>query len=149
MSYKLRIMIQRKQTLFLLGSTVISILLLYLPLFEMLPESDGSEVRRFTISINALLLIINGAIGVLSFLAIFLYKKRNIQVRMCNLALLLTCILIGLIFFLADTMTSGMNQKIHYVYGSYLPLIQVLIIFLATLFIKQDEKLVRSADRLR
>ena len=142
-------MIQRKQSLFLLGSTCISVLLLYLPLFEMLPEKEADTVRQFTISINALLLILNGAIGILSFVAIFLYKNRNIQLRMCNLALLLTCVLIGLIFFLADTMTSGMNQKIHYVYGSYLPLIQILIIFLAALFIKQDEKLVRSADRLR
>ena len=142
-------MIQRKQTLFLLGSTCISMLLLYLPLFEMLPETEVESVRQFTISINALLLILNGAIGILSFIAIFLYKNRNIQLRMCNLALLLTCVLISLIFFLADTMSSGMNQKIHYVYGSYLPLIQILIIFLAALFIKHDEKLVRSADRLR
>ncbi len=142
-------MIQRKQTLFLLGSTIISVLLLYLPLFELLPETEAATVKQFTISINALLLILNGAIGVLSFFNIFLFKNRNIQIRVCNLALLLTCVLIGLVFFLADTMASGMNQKIHYAYGSYLPLIQILIIFLASLFIKQDEKLVRSANRLR
>ena len=149
MPLEIHTMIQRKQTLFLLGSTLLSVLLLYLPLFELIPDSETMPVKRFTISINALLLIINGAVGILSFIAIFLFKNRNIQVRICNLALLLTCVLIGLVFFLADTMSSGMNQKIHYVYGSYLPIIQILIIFLAALFIKQDEKLVRSADRLR
>ena len=142
-------MIQRKQTLFLLGSTCISVLLLYLPLFELLPETTSTEIRKLTISTNALLLILNGAIGILSFVSIFLFKNRNLQIRMCNLALLLTCVLIGLIFFLADSMSSGMNQKIHYVYGTYLPLFQILFIFLATLFIRRDEKLVRSADRLR
>ena len=142
-------MIQRKQTLFLLGSTCISVILLYLPLFELLPETTSTEIRKLTISTNALLLILNGAIGILSFVSIFLFKNRNLQIRMCNLALLLTCVLIGLIFFLADSMSSGMNQKIHYVYGTYLPLFQILFIFLATLFIRRDEKLVRSADRLR
>ncbi len=142
-------MIQRKQTLFLLGSTIISVLLLYLPLFEMLPETIGNSVEQFTIPQNSLLLLLNGTIGIFSFISIFLFKNRNIQIRLSKLALLLTCIMIFLIFFLADGMTSGKNLKIHYVYGSYLPVIQILIIFLAAFFIKQDEKLVRSADRLR
>ena len=141
-------MIQRKQSLFLLGSTILSVLLLYLPLFE-LQSGPNPPGQSFTISINALLLILNGAIGLLSFTAIFLFKNRNLQKRVSNLALLLTCILMALIFFLADTMSSGMNQKLHYVYGTYLPLIQILFLFLASFFIRQDEKLVRSADRLR
>jgi hypothetical protein len=145
-------MIQRKQTLFLLFSSIISILLFYLPVYEMLPVTESEtvpSVTRFTISASAILLILNGAIGTLSFVAIFMYKRRNLQIRMCNLALLLTCVMIGLLFFVADTMSSGMNQRIHYLYGSYLPLIQVLMIFLAARFIKGDEDLIRSADRLR
>lgn len=142
-------MIQRRQSLFLLGSTLISVLLLYLPLFEIIPIATVDPGEPFTIARNTLLMILNGSIGVLSFIAIFLFKNRNIQARACNLALLLTCILIGLVFFLSDTMSSGMNKKINYEYGSYLPLIQVLFIFLATRFIRKDEELVRSADRLR
>jgi lipopolysaccharide export LptBFGC system permease protein LptF len=68
---------------------------------------------------------------------------------LCNLSLLLTCILIGLLFFLSDTMSGGKSQRVHYLIGIYLPLVQLLLIFLATVFIKKDEKLVRSADRLR
>jgi Domain of unknown function (DUF4293) len=146
-------MIQRVQSLFLLSAAIISVLLLYLPVFELLPQTiEVTKIaasRPFTLSINALLSILNGAIGILSLVGIFLYKNRNIQLRMCNLSLLLTCVLIGLLFFLADTMSSGMDQKIHYMYGSYLPLIQVLMIFLAGRFIKKDEELVRSANRLR
>jgi hypothetical protein len=142
-------MLQRKQTLFLLGSVIISILLIYLPVFELVSENANEPWKQFTISVNGLLPILNIATGVLSFIAIFLFKNRNLQVRMCNVALLITCVLVGLLFFLADSMISGMNQKIHYMYGSYLPLFQVLFIFLASLFIRKDEKLVRSADRLR
>src|SRR5205085_8899119 len=142
-------MIQRKQTLFLLGSVIISILLIYIPVFELVSENANEPWKQFTISVNGLLPILNVATGVLSLVAILLFKNRNLQVRLCNVALLITCVLVGLLFFLADSMISGMNQKIHYMYGSYLPLFQVLFIFLASLFIRKDEKLVRSADRLR
>ncbi len=142
-------MIQRKQSLFLLGSVIISILLLYLPVLELLPDAPEVAPVEYSISINALLSILNGAIGILSFITIFLYRNRNIQIRMCNLGLLLTCVLIGLLFFFGDTLSKGTNQKIHYTYGSYLPLIEVLFIFLASFFIRRDENLVRSADRLR
>jgi hypothetical protein len=145
-------MIQRIQSLLLLGSLLISILLIYLPVYERIPPigSDPSIIARQTlISDSAILLIINGATGVLSFFAIFLFKIRNIQHRMCNLGLLLTCVLIGLLFFMADTTSSQTEQKIHYLYGSYLPLIQILLLFLASRYIKKDDELVRSADRLR
>lgn len=145
-------MIQRIQTLFLLVAIIISGLMLYLPVYELVPlTTDPADVtRQFMIKdLSALLIIVNGAIAVLAFIAIFLYKKRNLQIRMGNLALLVCCALIGLLFFGADTMSSGMNQKIHYLYGSYLPLIQVLFLFLAVRYIKRDEELIRSADRLR
>lgn len=143
-------MIQRIQSLLLLFSTLLSALLLYFPVYELIAVPDNvSVVTRFTIMSSALLVILNGGVGILSFFAIFLYRTRNIQIRMCNLALLLSCVLIGLLFFVADTMSTSMNQKIHYLYGSYIPLIQVLIIFLAIRAIKRDENLIRSADRLR
>jgi hypothetical protein len=113
------------------------------------PAVSPSAGQEFTISSSAILLILNGAIAVLSFLAIFFFKNRNMQIRICNLALLLTCGLIGLLFFMADTMSSSLNQKIHYLYGSYLPLIQVLFLYLAIRYVKRDEELVRSADRIR
>jgi hypothetical protein len=145
-------MLQRVQTLFLLGAVLISVLLLYIPVFELFPANADVAAsdagKPYTISINTLLMIINGAVCVLTFLAIWIYKKRNFQIRLCNLAMLLTCILIALLLFLSDSM-SGLDQKLHYKFGIYLPIIQILFIFLAARFIKRDENLVRSADRLR
>lgn len=140
-------MLQRIQTVFLILSIIISILLLYLPVYQIqggIPEAP----TLYKISSNSFLNILNGGIGVLTFLAIFLFRKRNVQLRLCNVLLLLCCGLVGLLFFVADTFT-GNNQEIHYLYGSYLPIIQIVFIFLATLFIRRDEALVRSADRLR
>jgi Domain of unknown function (DUF4293) len=150
LTHKPNFMIQRVQTIFLLLSVLLSVLLLYLPVYELQSlAANTSEINRFRISSSAILTIINGGVGVFCLIGIFLFKNRNLQVRICNLSLLLTCVLIGLLFFVADTMSSGMNQKVHYLYGSYFPLIQILFIFLASRYIKRDEELVRSADRLR
>ncbi len=143
-------MIQRIQTIFLLLSVLLSVLLLYLPVYELQSLSaTTAEINRFKISSSAILAIINGVVGIFCLIAVFLYKNRNLQIRICNLSLLLTCVLIGLLFFVADTMSSSMNQKVHYLYGSYFPLIQILVIYLAIRNIKHDENLVKSADRLR
>ena len=150
MTHKPNFMIQRIQTIFLLLSVLLSVLLLYLPVYELQSmAATTAEINRFTISSSAILAIINGVVGIFCLIAIFLYKNRNLQIRICNLSLLLTCVLIGLLFFVADTMSSSMNQKVHYLYGSYFPLIQILVIYLAIRNIKRDENLVKSADRLR
>ncbi len=149
-------MIQRIQSLLLLGVVILCLLLLYVPIYELVPENvpvtpTGEEVlnTQFTIFNSAILALINGAIGVMALGAIFLYKNRNLQIRMANLALLVNCGLIGLLFFSADSMSNTIKAKVHYLYGSYLPVIIAIFLFAAVRFIKRDENLVRSADRLR
>ncbi len=147
-------MIQRKQSLFLLIAGLISLMLMYLPVYELIPDLSASqsgpqETIIYKITENSMLTILNVGIGALSIFCILLYKKRNLQIRLCNLLLLLTCGLIGLLFFSADSISTTMGRKLHYVYGSYLPIFQILFLFLAMRYVKKDEELVRSADRLR
>jgi hypothetical protein len=42
-----------------------------------------------------------------------------------------------------------MEQRINFKAGAYLPLIQIVFVFLAQRAIGKDEELVKSADRLR
>ena len=150
-------MIQRIQSLFLLGVVILSIVLMYVPVYELVNENvpltppDGTEVANttFTIFNSAILAIINGAVCALALVSIFLYKNRNLQGRAINLALLLTCGLIGLLFFSADSMSTTLQAKVHYLYGTYIPVILAIFLFAAIRYIKRDEALVRSADRLR
>ena len=150
-------MIQRIQSLFLLGVVILSIVLMYVPVYELVNENvpltppDGTEVANttFTIFNSAILAIINGAVCALALVSIFLYKNRNLQVRAINLALLLTCGLIGLLFFSADSMSTTLQAKVHYLYGPYIPVILAIFLFAAIRYIKRAEALVRSADRLR
>ena len=142
-------MIQRIQSLFLLGVVILSIVLMYVPVYELVNENvpltppDGTEVANttFTIFNSAILAIINGAVCALALVSIFLYKNRNLQVRAINLALLL--------FLSADSMSTTLQAKVHYLYGTYIPVILAIFLFAAIRYIKRDEALVRSADRLR
>jgi uncharacterized membrane protein len=144
-------MIQRIQTLFLSLVIILSILLIYLPVYvfpDIATLAQGT-MKSYAIGDNVLLSIINGVVGVLALVTIFLFKQRNLQLRLCNVNLLLLCILTGLLFFLADTMGTSLDHRVSYKYGAYLPLIQLIFTFLAVRAIRKDEELVRSADRIR
>src|SRR3954471_15115705 len=125
-------MIQRIQTVFLLVSILISVILLYVPAYYI---ADGGVIRQYAVRENALLFILTGTVGVVSFLAIFLFKARKMQIRLTNLSILLTCILAGLMFFVADTLSSGLQQQVKFSFGCYLPIIQIVVLFLAVRFI--------------
>lgn len=141
-------MIQRIQSIYLFIAVLLSAALFYLPLFEV-PAGTADAAKQFMITNNALLLVLNSAIGILAFVIIFLFMNRPLQMRLCRLALILIFIMIGLLFYTSDAILNGLDQKVTFKIGTYLPLIQVVIIFLAHRAIKKDEKLVRSADRLR
>ncbi|HNP49984.1 MAG TPA: DUF4293 domain-containing protein, partial [Bacteroidia bacterium] len=142
-------MIQRIQSLFLLGVILLSGLLYFLPVYgfsemnqaAVNPEATG-VVNDLTIANNSLLLILDGAVAVFALLAIFLFKNRNLQMRLCRLNILLTCVLMVLLYFAADTLSSGMNRQIHFRYGAYLPFFQLLFLYLANFFIRKDDELV-------
>jgi len=97
------------------------------------------------------LTLINGFNGILAFFTIFLYKNRLQQIKLSRFGLILTLILIVLIFFYSEQMTSlpGAEAQVNYLWGAILPILQLLFYFMAIRNIKRDEALVRSADRLR
>ena len=142
-------MIQRIQTIYLFLTVLISASLFFLPLFEIPAAAAEEAPRKFMVTSNALLLVLTSVIGVLSLVVIFLFMNRSLQMRLCRLILIITFVMIGLLFYTSDAITSGLDQKVVYKIGTYLPLVQVVLIFLAHRAIKKDELLVRSADRLR
>jgi hypothetical protein len=145
-------MIQRVQSLYLFLVTVLSAVLFLVPLFSIQSFAAATEPAGaqtpFMINTNSFLLILNCAIGAVAFISIFLYRKRVTQIKACNLTMILICVFVGLLFYTADTL-NGMNQRVQYQFGTYLPLIQLVFTFLALRGIKRDEELVKSANRLR
>jgi len=58
-------------------------------------------------------------------------------------------IFIIVLFFTADSLQKHLNVETTYKYGSFIPLVILILLILASKAIKKDEKLVKDTDRLR
>ncbi len=149
-------MIQRKQSLFLLATAIIATITLFVP-FITAHLSANFIVGLSLVSglkhpeaINHQIyfpFILNCLVIVLSLLTIFLFKNRVLQYKLANLALLLSSFVTGLFFLLNFFVDSPVSMD--FTFGAFLPIIGGAFAFLASHFIKKDEQLVRSADRIR
>jgi hypothetical protein len=90
----------------------------------------------------------------LILIALSQFKRRKIQILICRITYLVILTHAVLCFLLPESMVqtikfAGEIKITSSGLGFYLPIVAVVCTFLAELFIKRDEKLVRSADRLR
>lgn len=145
-------MIQRKQTLFLLAVTVIAILLIFIPFQTFQSGLLNFPVRLFPDGLGEsnkyAVMVLNLIIIILSLITIFQYKNRVFQYKLANILALLNIVLLAL-FFLLDYAGKESLASVSYSFGACIPLIGGILAFLAGHFIKKDEQLVRSADRIR
>ncbi|MBS1524574.1 MAG: DUF4293 domain-containing protein [Bacteroidetes bacterium] len=104
-----------------------------------------TQVQTFTpLIIGAIIM------GLLPIILIFLYKNRKRQVTLCYVYILLV---IGFSYWLVQTVKSavgGFTMDTHnFGIGALLGSISIILTVMAAKAIQKDEKLVRSADRLR
>lgn len=142
-------MIQRIQSLFLLATSIMAIVLLFVPFFTISDENIKGSFSLLTatgsVSNAYYLMILNNMVILLSIITIFLFKKRTVQFKLSNLLVLLNVFIIGLSFLL-----NFENQLvIKTTFWAFFPIIGAVFSFFAAHFIKKDELLVRSADRIR
>jgi hypothetical protein len=154
-------MIQRIQSVYLAIATFLMVLLFSNPLAEII-ISDSLYLTQWhhkitatnhemfaTIStwpVTALLSVIM----LIELITIFLYKNRQLQIRLCIYNLLLMVGLVGLIyFFTKSTLISMDGKKSVLLWPVLCPLIAIILNFLAFKAIQKDEKLVKSYDRIR
>ena len=136
-------MIQRIQTLYLIGAAIATGIL---PFFMPLWIDSNSFPQYF--SSNLSISILFGFSTALSVLSIFSYKKRQQQFVIGRLNIILNLILIGLFVFISITL-SGDNQLSEKGIGLILPFVSIVLLVLANKAIQKDEKLVKSSNRLR
>ncbi|MDD2612149.1 MAG: DUF4293 domain-containing protein [Bacteroidales bacterium] len=152
-------MIQRIQSLYLLLITALLIAVLFLPFGFLQTPAEMYEYTAFSIQqvltgevyalpvwILAAVLIISAA---LSFLTIFLYKKRKVQIRLClcnELVLVLFYLIYAIFLFMFISKTGAENETC---FGMALPLISIILNYMAVIAIRKDEALVKSWDRIR
>jgi hypothetical protein len=161
-------MLQRVQSVFLLVLGVCMLLSLIFPSWQ----KAGTEVGELA-SLNAISLeyVKNGkevvkthtfyidilAIGsaLIAFYSISQFKNRLLQIKLGALNSLLMAGVLGLILYFSrqgEDLLPQTNQMAgfeNYGMGFFLVIIAMICNILANRFIRRDEKLVRSADRMR
>ena len=161
-------MIQRVQSIFLLIATIIPIVLIFVPfgfvdtelasyvynsisLKEMIP--DGASVIRLYYLAFCLVLTAG-----MSCFALFRYKNRVKQMQTVSLTMIIFLITLLLVLWVCPDILFkkffGARMEDFTFTFNTVPLIILIVVeavclFMANRFIKKDEELVRSADRLR
>ncbi|HEY5327642.1 MAG TPA: DUF4293 domain-containing protein [Mucilaginibacter sp.] len=101
---------------------------------------------QFFVALTAATVIV----GLIPLIIIFLYKNRKLQVVLCYIAML---VIIGYSFWMSQEakkiMGSVQIDTHNGGIGLFLSTISILLIAFAQKAIQRDEKLVKSADRLR
>lgn len=145
-------MIQRIQTVFLFLSAVLAGVLLFVPIMSF---AVGGEIVKFSVfgvdNIAIPLLILSILILAVPLVTIFMYKKRELQLKLSSLNVFLNAIVCGLIFLYYS---SGMQERlsaetVSYLFGTYIPLINMVLSIMAMRWIRKDIELIKSVDRLR
>lgn len=162
-------MIQRIQSLFLIGVVLCMTAVFFMPLWEKTKQTEDIQLvldvyhlTTYHILADAPKEISNiknvmyiaglfGAAGLVALISIFQFKNRMRQVKLGALtALLLMGGIVAevMILYRAEVLFDP-GIKGHFQIGFFIPLAALVLNSLANRFIRKDEKLVRSVDRIR
>jgi hypothetical protein len=151
-------MIQRKQSLFLLFSALVMIGYLFAPIIKIDGTNTHMTVIAKDLAVNApfpiigryfvfVLLVAALITAGLNLLTIFLYKFRRLQVFFSWLSIIPAIYCFCYVYYRMTT--TDMTQDQTFYYGNISPIVAIIFIFAAIYFIRKDEELVKSVDRLR
>ena len=152
-------MIQRIQTLFLLGAAAVFALMLFMPLAGILTDGgvtymvlskglqkEGGDVLVQTWPFFILVLVS----AVLPFLNLFMYKNRKLQIRFCVYGIILGFGMIGLMYYFWVVIFRQLDVDSYWLRIPVIfPVVAIILTYLAFRGIRKDEILVRSMDKIR
>ncbi len=129
-------MIQRIQSIFMILAVLAAVFLFI--------TAQDVEVFGITslVSIVCVVLVLVGAFSLFSF------KNRKRQIMLNTFSLMINVLLIALLIFWLQNLSGGIDFPEKGIEPIF-PSIAVLCLFIANIYIRRDEKLVKSVDRLR
>lgn len=156
-------MIQRVQTLYMLAGVVLAVVLLFIPIAGFTlgsgeqfsysltdyPSFVGSGVDRGVLLTP---LVATLLVAVVLLITIFLYRNRRLQRKLLLVSVVINLSTLGGVFYASDQISQlsrVVSEKAAYSLGAYIPLLILVFIVLANNGIRKDEKLIKSADRIR
>lgn len=141
-------MIQRIQSVWLLLAAFATGLLFKLPVFA--GTLATGETKELLVGQNYLLFVVTAVLVLFPLMAIFLFKKRSTQKALIWVSILLQLVFVGLIWMeVNDFAAAGAFKSSIYKPGAILPIVAIVLLVLAYRGIRKDEKLIKSADKLR
>jgi small-conductance mechanosensitive channel len=149
-------MIQRKQTLFLLGAILSLVVCLCLPIGAFEPKAMGIApvwynlgiVNNGALTVYVVPFILLALAVIVALISIFLYKKRKTQMRLCSVGAVL-CLAWVVYYVIAGLSAFQSLGAFKLKFAACLPLIGIVFFIMARRGIKHDDDLIRSADRIR
>lgn len=162
-------MIQRVQSIFLLIAIIVPIILIFMPLGyletdaaqyifnsvslkENVPDGAVSVVRNYYVAFCFALT------AILASIALFSFKNRVRQMSIVSITMIVFLVSLLLTFWVCpdlvfrkyfEARAEGFKFAFNQIPLLILVIVEAVCLFLANRFIKKDEMLVRSADRLR
>jgi hypothetical protein len=150
-------MIQRKQTLFLLSLVLLSVALMFIP--SATAHSNGHTVNVYLLPFESEMAtasiyqisayLINIISLLLSFICIFIFKKRGLQLKLSYV--LMICWLVETLILSSVSLVHPLEGIViqNTNYGTLLGIFGMLGAYMAVYYIKKDIELLKSADRIR
>lgn len=157
-------MLQRIQSLYLALVILLGLVLLFMPVLSFTAyehhyvmnayktiQSDSKEFLSKNMGVGAL----QGLIILISGIVIFLFKNRDLQMKLAKFNILLLAFQIAAIVMYSDVVRKAIPDQepadvlVNFEFACTIPLISLILTYLAVRAIKKDDDLVRSADRLR
>ena len=157
-------MLQRIQTIFLALVVILGIVFSFIPVLGFIGYETEYVMNAYkTVAVDDVTTIVSKNMGVgvmqgfiflVALLTIFMYKNRSLQMKLGKLNILLIALQITAIVMYSDVAKTAIGPNandvmVAFKFGSIIPVINLILTYLAIHFIKKDDKLVRSADRLR
>ena len=146
-------MIQRIQSVFFLLAGGLYLGLFGVPFAETskpVAQSAFLNDAAYGVQDHVALMAAFAVAGVLPIAAIFLFKNRGVQMRLALFSTIAA--IVGSVLTVVLFMQEGLNKSKEVIndgMGLYMAIAALVFTLLAYRFVNKDEKLVRSADRLR
>ena len=152
-------MIQRIQSIYLLVATILLGSIFLYPFAELL-SSDGqlfifkfnglaieNEDGLYLLTIPRIILLVITVL--ISFISIFLFKKRILQMRLNSFNIILMIGYLGLNYYYIQNFSKQLSGIVSYEITAIFPFVAAVLTYLAIRAIGKDEALIRSMDRIR
>jgi hypothetical protein len=155
-------MLQRIQTIYLLAIVILSGFVIFSPIAELINKADN---LIYLVDFNGISLIkstgniiesavwgltsVSSVVLILTLITIFSYKNRVKQIRLTVINMFfMICFYFFLLLYLWPACVR-LHADWHLRIATVLPLLNLMLSYLAIGAIGKDEKLVKSIDRLR